>query len=122
HREEACAPAQRVFEVRLQPPAEQLHVGQYAVVHRNVEVVGDGLQVGGDRLLDFYRGRLECGDREDVVQGGTVVFLFRESVTLRERRGFLGADLLDQPVKMLTDARLEAGTVRRLEEHFESAV
>src|SRR5262249_27466158 len=60
--------------------------------------------------------------REQLVDGGRLVFLFRKPVAGCERPHFVGADPVDEAVELLADARLGARAVRRLEEHVYRAV
>ncbi|PYR82295.1 MAG: hypothetical protein DMF87_02150 [Acidobacteria bacterium] len=81
------------------------------------------LEVIGDRLRRLRRrvGR-ECGERQQVINRRGFVLLLRKAVALREEGQLGGTDALDQPVVVLTDAWLRAGTPWRFEKDVQRLV
>src|SRR4030095_2529352 len=70
HGQEGRTAPEPFLEIALQTASEQLNVGQDSRIQRNLDVVGDLLEVLRDRLLGFFacrRWRLEGGNRQELV-------------------------------------------------------
>jgi hypothetical protein len=120
----------QVFRARIKPfgnelpevALEQLDIPEHLAVERDVDIVAR--KVAGNRVLGRRRrhGRIESGNRQQLVNGGRLGLLFNEAVALRQDRELVGADPLDEPVEMQPDSRLRPGPIRRFQQNLDGEV
>ena len=118
--------ARQAFGQELaQPALEELDIAQHPIVGRDRNVVARSTSrsactasavagLGGVGFKGF--------DREQRVDGGRLGLGFREAVAGGQRRLLEHADAVDQPIEMLTQARIRAGAVRRFQQRVERAI